>query len=236
MSLLQTLRRYVRPRERELLPITREVKQERLTYLSREKLSRIERALRDTRDVPGDVVEFGVALGGSAIILAHQSPAAKRFFGLDVFAMIPPPTSEKDDEKSINRYEVIKSGASEGIGGDDYYGYRPDLFGDVSRAMERHGVPVDGERVHLIKGLFEDSWPTLDVGRISLAHIDCDWYDPVRYCLAAVADKLSVGGILVIDDYNDYGGCRTAVDEILGENGNYRMEEGANPFLVRTTG
>src|SRR3546814_7441415 len=87
----------------------RRIREERLTYLPVRKLVRIEAALAEVkrRNVSGDIVEFGVALGGSAILLARETSEARRFFGLDVFAMIPPPTSEKDDPKSKTRYEAI---------------------------------------------------------------------------------------------------------------------------------
>ncbi|MBB6226420.1 TylF/MycF/NovP-related O-methyltransferase [Polymorphobacter multimanifer] len=216
-----------------LAPITRAVLAERLTYLSLAKLERIEYALRAVKNVPGAVVEFGVAMGGSGIILASHCVDHARFVGFDVFAMIPPPTSEKDDAKSKARYETIRSGQSRGIGDDEYYGYRSDLLADVTSAFARHGVPVDGQRVQLVKGLFEHSWAGAAPDRIALVHIDCDWYDPVKFCLEAVADRLSAGGIIVIDDYNDYGGCRVAVDEFVGKRVDYRMEPGANPFLRR---
>jgi hypothetical protein len=95
----------------------RAVLRDRLTYLSPMKLRRLETSLGDIlkREVPGDVVEFGVALGGTAIILAEQAKRASRTFqGFDVFGMIPPPTSEKDDTHSKERYETIVSGQSKG--------------------------------------------------------------------------------------------------------------------------
>ncbi len=214
-------------------PVARAVLHDRLTYLSIEKLERIERALREVKAVSGAMVEFGVAMGGSGIILARHCGAGDRFLGFDVFAMIPPPASTKDDAKSKARYETIASGQSRGIGDDSYYGYRNDLLGDVKAAFARHGAPVDGRRVQLVKGLFEDSWADAAPDRIALVHIDCDWYDPVRFCLEAVADRLSSGGIIIIDDYHDYGGCRTAVDEFVAARPDYRMEAGANPFLRR---
>lgn len=217
-------------------PISRAVLRDRLTYLSFEKLERIAKAQRETLSLAGDVVEFGVALGGSGIILASHLAPGRRFFGFDVFGMIPPPTSQKDDEKSKARYEKIRSGQSQGIGGDRYYGYRDDLLADVAAAFARHGVAVDDRRILLVRGLFEDTWPTAAPDRIALVHIDCDWYDPVRYCLAAAADRLAPGGIMVIDDYNDYGGCRTAVDEFLTARADYRMEPGVNPFLRKFAG
>jgi asparagine synthase (glutamine-hydrolysing) len=208
------------------------VTRDKLTYLTPAKLVRLESAIRRTRHLNGDIVEFGVALGGSAIILAKTS--RKRFVGLDVFAMIPPPISDKDDQHSRERFDVIKSGQSQGIGGDDYYGYRTDLYSDVVEAFHRHGLAVDGERIVLAKGLFEETWPRLSVGAIALAHIDCDWYDPVRFCLDSIADRMSANGIVVIDDYYDYGGCKTAVDEFLASRSDFAIELGPNPFLVKT--
>lgn len=216
-----------------LSDVARSVRRDRLTYLSPGKLLRIERtldvALRP--DVPGDIVEFGVALGGSAILLARRAAPPRRFFGLDVFAMIPPPASEKDDARAKQRYQEILEGSSAGIGGDLYYGYRGDLYEHVSRQLSRYGIPVDGERVNLVRGLFEESWPTLGIASLAFVHIDCDWYDPVKYCLEESARRLSRGGAIVIDDYHDYAGCKTAVDEFLAANAAFEMVDGVNPVL-----
>lgn len=217
-------------------PTARRVRRERLTYLHVLKLRRMEQAMRrvDAAGVAGDFLEFGVALGGSAILLAEQAVRHGRgFHGFDVFATIPPPTSDKDDEKSKRRYEVIASGGSTGIGGDEYYGYKQDLFAEVCGSFARHGVPVDGSRVRLHKGLFEDTWDSAGVASIALVHIDCDWYDPVAFCLAAVADCLNPGGLIVLDDYHDYGGARTAVDEFLASRPDFAFENGPNPFLCK---
>ncbi|HWT11289.1 MAG TPA: TylF/MycF/NovP-related O-methyltransferase [Allosphingosinicella sp.] len=231
MSLLSRARRKL---DRLRLGRTaRQVLEDRLSYLAPVKMRRIERALSQLRRrrVPGDFVEFGVALGGSAIVIARQAAGERRFLGLDVFEMIPPPASDKDDAKSQQRYETIRSGKSAGIRGDRYYGYRENLFEEVRQSFARYGVPVDGDGVQLYKGLFEETWPKVGARAIAFAHIDCDWYDPVRFCLGAVADLVSPGGILVIDDYHDYGGCRTAVDEFLGERRDFAFEPGANPYL-----
>jgi O-methyltransferase len=196
-------------------PIARRVRDGRLTYLKDAKLVRIEQAIDHVSRsrVPGAFVECGVALGGSGIIIATQMPEGRAFHGYDVFGMIPPPTSEKDDEKSRTRYETIRTGQSQGIGGDPYYGYVDNLYDRVVENFERFGQPVDGRRVSLYKGYFEDTLhPQTD---IAFAHIDCDWYDPVKLCLERIVPRLSAGAYVVLDDYNDYGGCRRAVDEFL---------------------
>ncbi len=221
---------------RLLSQTTKAVLRDKLTYLSPARLRRLESALQQikARNIPGDIVEFGIALGGSTIILAKAASAnGRNFHGFDVFGMIPAPTSEKDDAKAKQRYETIASGKSEGLGGEEYYGYRPDLYGDVCRSLARHGVEVDGSTVALHKGLFEDTVPNAPIGTISLAHIDCDWYDPVLYCLTAVADRISPGGMIIIDDYNDYSGCRAATDEFVRRRPDFRFESGENVVLRR---
>ena len=64
-----------------------------------------------------------------------------------------------------------------------------------------------------------------------LPYIDCDWYDPVMYCFTAIASPLAVGGAILLDDYHDYGGCKTATDEFLAQRDDFRMEDGRNVIL-----
>lgn len=221
-----------RARAARVSPLARAVTAEGLTYLSPAKLRRLERALDSVGDVPGDFAEFGVALGGSAILIASRAQG-RRFHGFDLFGMIPPPSSDKDDDKSRERYDAIRSGQSRGINGETYYGYRDDLYSEVKANFARHGVSVDGERIVLHKGLFEDTLPGAQIEAIAFAHIDCDWYDPVSYCLRSIGPKLNPGGAILIDDFHDYGGCRTAVEEFLVTHPEFAFEDGPNPVLRR---
>ena len=192
----------------------RRVRRRRLTYLTAEKLAGIEACLRRIRrsGVAGDFVEAGVALGGSAVVIARHLDAGRAFHGYDVFGMIPPP-GEEDPREVHERYATIRSGGSAGIGGDRYYGYREDLLGEVQATLARFGVPVDGRRVQLHPGLFADT--LRPEGPLAFAHLDCDWYDPVKLCLTRLYPRLSPGGCIVVDDYYDYGGARRATHEFL---------------------
>jgi len=212
----------------------RKVKQDGLSYLTEDKIRRLERcASQCLRLKDGGAVEYGVALGGSAIILAEKAVQAGRtFHGYDVFGMIPAPSSPNDDETSWARYEVIASGASKGIKGATYYGYVDDLYGEVCKSFQRYGFPVGAAGIHLHKGLFEDTADAY-TGPISVAHIDCDWYDPVRFSLNAVHSRLLAGGAIILDDYYAYGGCKLAVDEFLKENLEYVLDDGPNVILWR---
>lgn len=222
----------------QLPPIARTVIRERLTYLSPVKMLELQRALHevDEATVPGDIVEFGVALGGSAIALSHTGDT-RRFHGVDLFGLIPPPSSDKDGERAADRYEVIASGRSTGIRGDEYYGYLPDLQATVQRSFARFGLPVDGGRISLHAGLFDEAWPAVapSVPAIAMAHVDCDWYDAVQYCLNAIAPLVSPRGIVVLDDYQEYEGCRAATDEFLAAHPEFSVRHlRGNLSMVKT--
>lgn len=218
-----------------LSPTASEVLRLHLTYLSPRKLHALERCVEELnhRDVPGDFIECGVALGGSAIVLASHLTEERSFHGYDVFGMIPPP-SERDDEWAHRRYETIRSGESSGIGGDRYYGYLPNLHDAVVDNFRRFGYEPDGRPVALHEGLFEDTLRFAAGQRVALAHIDCDWHDPVAHCLETIHPHLSPGGVIILDDYNDYGGCRRAADEFLDRHADMELRlASSNAVLYR---
>lgn len=224
---------------RKLDPIARQVQERRLTYLPTAKLlsltNQIDRLNRD--GVAGDFYEFGIALGGSSIIMASKMGAnrteERRYHGFDVFGTIPPPSAQ-DENDSHDRYAVIAAGKSQGIGGDDYYGYVDDLYGRVVRSFEDFGLSVDGDRISLHKGLFEDTLSLPPDARIALAHIDCDWYEPVKFCLERIADHMAEQGVIVVDDFNDYQGCRKATCAFLENDPRFLLEaERPHALLIR---
>lgn len=196
--------------ERKLM--IRLVQWKKLTYLEETALSDLMETVVRTNDLPGCMIEAGCALGGSGICMAREKKDGRSLFVYDVFGMIPEP-GERDDADVRKRYDVIKDGKALGIRGDTYYGYREHLLEEVKNSFcELLGIPdVEEKGIRLIKGLFED---TLIVdGPVSLAHIDCDWYDSVMVCLERIVPRLVPGGVLVIDDYDHWSGCRKAVDD-----------------------
>lgn len=199
-----------------------EIRAAKLTYCGPPKLENIaeacEMVLRDR--VPGDFLEAGVALGGSAILLGRLRPKKARLLLYDVFGLIPAP-GENDGEDCHKRFAEISSGKSAGIGGEEYYGYQENLYEVVRANLKRFGVDPDSGSVSMNKGLFQE---TLFPDRpIALAHIDCDWFDSVKTCLDRIESRLSPGAIVVFDDYSSYSGCKRAVDEWLARNKEFEV-------------
>ena len=116
-----------------------------------------------------------------------------------------------------------------------YYGYRENLLVEVKSHLATYDIPVDQDRVSLHKGLFEDMWPGVAtrIHQIAVAHLDCDWYNPVRYCLEAIADKMAPGGSVILDDYNYYGGCRTATDEFIRSRDDFQIVRNCGHLVIR---
>ncbi len=192
--------------------IIKYVRNNNLTYLDYSALFDLYQAIEEieANNTSGTLIEAGCALGGSAIVMTAAKSRSRSLAIYDTFGTIPPP-SEKDEIDSKNRYDEIAKGEAKGLGGDAYYGYLPDLLNKVKDNFANANYPHEENAISFIEGLYETTlYPQEPV---ALAHIDCDWYDSVMVCLERITPHLSYGGILVIDDYYHWSGCKKAVDE-----------------------
>lgn len=204
-----------------------------LTYLDEAALHELFQQVQriEAAGMAGDLIEAGCALGGSAIVIATAKSPQRPFYVYDVFGMIPAP-SEHDDTDVHDRYKVITTGGSQGIDGNSYYGYEENLYEKVVDNFSRHGIRIEENNTHLLKGLFED---TMQINSpVALAHLDGDWYDSVMTCLERITPHLVRGGVLVIDDYNAWSGCRKAVDSYFSDKRNeYEFFQRARLHIVK---
>ena len=236
--MLDRLRRKVRIYERMIkeqflirdlsarqLQLIDRIKSQKITYLSKAKLANIAYAIDRLKKykLKGIFVEAGCALGGSSILISKLKNTNSKFYVFDVFGMIPPPT--EDDTKDVHqRYKTIVEGNSKGLGDDPYYGYQDNLYEKVLENFSSFDVDPQEENVQLIKGKVQD---TMEISEpVAFAHVDVDWYDPVKTCLQQIWPKLQPGGVLILDDYHDWGGCRKATDEYFGKlDGGFTMDD-----------
>ncbi len=201
--------------DRELIS---RIRARNLTYLSDVKLASIATTCRalELANSPGDFIEAGCALGGSAILISALKRTERQFLVYDVFQMIPPPTAA-DPAETHRRYQTIVEGNSPGLGSDTYYGYQDNLYEIVQSNLRQFGVDPASQNIRLIKGLLEDTMK-LDQP-VAFAHVDVDWYSPVKASLERIFPRLILGGAIILDDYHDWGGCRKATDEFLRQLG-----------------
>ncbi|MGI9069212.1 MAG: TylF/MycF/NovP-related O-methyltransferase [Pyrinomonadaceae bacterium] len=171
------------------------------TMCGRARLRRLHTGVRHVveKNIPGDIVECGVAFGGSAALLGltlKSMDAHRKLWAFDTFEGLPAPTEDDPDYTVANEF----TGA-----------YRSEVT-DVSRLFERLGIL---ENTVFVKGMFQDTVPGSGIGKIAVLHLDGDWYESVKVCLDHLYDRVSSGGIIQIDDYGHWAGARKAVDEFL---------------------
>ena len=199
------------------------LRQNALTYCGRPgKLEVVHQAVKkvEADGIPGIMLEAGVAMGGSAIVIAKTKAAARELRLFDVFEMLPPP-SANDDARSQEVYKNFVAGNVTTMVDRNYVDHARDLMVFTRENMQRTGVDPEALNVKFVKGLYEE---TLHVAEpIAFAHIDCDWYDSVKLCIDRLAGHMSPGGIMLFDDYNSFQGCRRAVDEWLAADKRFRI-------------
>ncbi|MGE3153974.1 MAG: TylF/MycF/NovP-related O-methyltransferase [Nitrospiraceae bacterium] len=71
--------------------------------------------------------------------------------------------------------------------------------------------------IHYHVGWFQDTLRVVpeSIESIALLRVDGDWYESTKICLARLVPLVSPGGIVVIDDYGKWPGCRKALDEFM---------------------
>ncbi len=162
----------------------------------------------------GDFVECGVAGGGATILLAlavaHFSAASgtplRRVFACDTFSGMPSPSAK--DKKTDTNTHADKSHWSTGTCSGS--------AGHVERLAKLFSVE---DIVRVVEGDFAATLPRLPTDHIALLHADSDWYDSTKVTLDNLYHRVVPRGIIQIDDYGYWSGCRAAVDEFLASRG-----------------
>lgn len=152
--------------------------------------------------IPGDFIETGVWRGGCCIllrgVLAANAITDRRVYVADSFAGLPPPKPLAfPQDEGLNLH------------------LQPELavpLEQVKDNFDRYGLLDD--RVVFLKGLFQDTLTSLDVGPLALLRLDGDLYESTYVALKALYPSVSPGGFVIIDDYA-MPSCRAAVSDYL---------------------
>jgi O-methyltransferase len=185
------------------------------TMTSPERITALANAVRYLvkHEIPGPFVECGVWRGGSAMVmgrvLAELGVTDRDIYLYDTYAGMTPPSDVDVDLYGASAGTILAS--TEKRPGD-----RANLWciasqADVAANLEQSGYPMD--RFHLVTGTVEETIPAQAPASIALLRLDTDWYTSTKHEIEQLYPRLVSGGVLLIDDYGHWAGCRRAVDE-----------------------
>ncbi len=166
--------------------------------------------------IEGCLVECGVWKGGAAGMMAlanlRNSPDRRVLHLFDSFQGMPDARVEVDGADAVRWVQGTGMGAlvSTGINVAS-----PD---DVrSLLVDTLHYPTQYVQIH--PGWFQQTLPEFakSVGPIALLRLDGDFYDSTRVALETLYPSVSAGGLIVVDDYGHFEGCKRAVDEFLAD-------------------
>jgi len=198
------------------------------TMLSKRRLVTLYQqvAYCEAAKIEGCFVECGVWKGGAMGLMAlanlRKGIERRQLHLFDAFQEICEPDSAVDGERALreareytgrNKYNQGKLQALKGIY-DDFGG--PGNLKDNRQLLEEIiGYPKD--YIHYHVGWFQHTLPSdhQDINQIAILRLDSDWYASTKICLEYLYDKVVSRGIIIIDDYGTYEGCRRAVDEYI---------------------
>ena len=172
------------------------------------------------RAVPGALVECGVWRGGSVLAMLLQLQRMgvhdRDVWLYDTFeGMTTPGAADTSpfERPALQRWQdAVATGTRVW-----HQFFRPESFnlGQVHQTLAATGYPV--ERIHFVRGDVLETLPAQAPERIALLRLDTDWYQSTRHELVQLYPRLALGGVLVIDDYGHWDGCRKAVDEYFAQ-------------------
>lgn len=164
-----------------------------------------------TSNVRGEIVELGVFKGNSFFRWIKfrdllEQTNSRKIIGFDIFGDFPK-AHYNQDKKKRDAF-VAETNGGESIS-----------FEEINDLLDKQGL---NKNVDIIKGDilitlndYLDKNPEL---KISLMHIDVDLYEPTKHILEKLYERVTKGGIIILDDYGSFAGTNKAVDDFFGNN------------------
>jgi hypothetical protein len=206
------------------------IKRNGLAMASRERLFATILSCKYVIDnnIEGDFVECGVYKGGNSIIAAAMfklNNSNKKVYLYDTFEGMTESTNMDveiwDSVTAKERYNLIKNDTklnSSPI--PNKWAYCP--IDDVKANFQKYEVLTDN--VVFVKGDVVETLEKTTPNKISILRLDTDFYESTKKEMEVLYDKLVIGGVLIIDDYGHWAGCKKAIDDFF-------VKRGARPFL-----
>ena len=170
----------------------------------------------EANSIPGSIVECGVWKGGSMMTalkrLQQQGNLDRDIYLYDTFEGMTEPTKVDTSFKGLS--------ASKAFEKKDQSWENIECVSTLEEVMQNvNSLDYPSDKIHFIKGKVEDTIPHKEMPeRIAVLRLDTDWYESTLHEMEHLFPKIVSGGILIIDDYGHWKGCKQAVDEYIARN------------------
>lgn len=163
------------------------------------------------RDSPGAIVECGSFRGGAIVMMAIVSRKYSRrprlLYAFDTFEGMPDPT-DLDQHRGIHANSTPHGSGALCAPLEEF----------LLKSIEEHEL---NDFLHPVKGLFADTLPMMrcEIGEIAILHADGDWYQSTLDIFQNLYDLVRPGGVIQVDDYGHWAGCKAAVEKFQKDRG-----------------
>ena len=167
--------------------------------------------------IKGDFVECGVWKGGSCMLMAqtlvNEGEKERKIWMYDTFDGMTEPTDDDCEiETNVSNSDLLKN-TPKNTDKFNIWAYAP--LEMVKKNMKKTMFPE--ERIHFIEGKVENTLSKVKPQNIALLRLDTDWYESTKCELEQLYPLLSIGGVLIVDDYGHFSGAKKAVDEYFSK-------------------
>ena len=167
--------------------------------------------------IKGDFVECGVWKGGSCMLMAktlvNEGEKERKIWMYDTFDGMTEPTDDDCEiETNVSGSDLLKN-TPKNTDKFNMWAYAP--LEMVKKNMKKTMFPE--ECIHFIEGKVENTLSKIKPQNIALLRLDTDWYESTKCELEQLYPLLSIGGVLIVDDYGHFSGAKKAVDEYFSK-------------------
>ena len=168
-------------------------------------------------DIQGDFVECGVWRGGNALAAAEIFKiygSDKKVWLFDTFQGMTAPADVDigalSGESAKFKYEANQNKT-----------HNTWCYASLDEVRNNFAKRKVTSNVFFIQGNVNQTLTsdiTERLNKISILRLDTDFYESTKNEIEVLYPKLSIGGVLIIDDYGHWQGSRKAIDEYFKQN------------------
>lgn len=179
--------------------------------------------VRRYTQVAGLIVECGVWRGGMSAAMAEVLGPERIYYLFDSFEGLPVP-SKRDGKRGQDWLEWERTELQNCAAPEEF----------ARKSMRRSGA----KNVHFVKGWFSETLPGFAFPeQIAVLRLDGDLYESTMTCLVNLWPVVAQGGVVILDDYCSWEGCRKALHDFLSQHdidGIIRESPGGVSYLIKS--